>query len=123
CALPISASKITNSTIPAEAGNPLATIPRHNFNVWTTYKVLSDVEVGFGASYQSERYANNLNTLRLPDYWRFDAMASYRISENVAVRLNVLNITDELYYDSTHNGQHALVAPGRSALLTTSFKF
>lgn len=116
-------SKITKSTNPDEVGKDFANIPRHNFSVWTTYKVLTDVEVGFGASYQSERYANNLNTLRLPDYWRFDAMASYRINENVAVRLNVLNITDELYYDSTHNGQHALVAPGRSALLTTSFKF
>ncbi len=116
-------SKIVKSATPAEVGKEFANIAPHNFSLWTTYQITDDIGVGGGATYASARYANNTNTLSLPNYWRFDAMASYRLTENVDLQLNVLNLTNEFYYDSTHNGQHALVAPGRSALLTTTARF
>ena len=50
-------------------------------------------------------------------------MASYQLTEHVGLRLNLLNLTDETIYNSTHNGQHALVAPGRTALLTAVFNY
>jgi len=63
--------------------------------------------------------------LTFPCPRRFDAMASYKITENVDVRLNVLNITNKLYYDAIYRSatRFAFVGPGRSALLTTAFKF
>ena len=78
---------------------------------------------GFGAQYVSRRYANNANTRWLPSYWRFDATVGYKFNQTVDFRINALNLTDETYFDSTHNGQHALVAPGRSVLFTTNVTF
>jgi len=116
-------SEIVKSNNTDEVGKEFANIAPHNFSLWTTYDVTDDIEVGFGALYADRRYANNTNTRKLPSYWRFDAMASYQLTENVGLQLNLLNLTDETIYDSTHNGQHALVAPGRTLLLTTTFKY
>ncbi len=116
-------SEIVKSTNAAEVGNEFPNIAPNNFSIWTTYEVTKDIGIGGGATYQDRRFANTANDRVLPDYWRFDAMASYQLTENVGLRLNVLNITDETIYDSTHNGQHALVAPGRTALLTAVFNY
>ncbi len=104
-------------------GNEFPNIPRHSLSLWTTYDLTPDWSVGGGAFYSGRRYANTANTSKLPNYWRFDAMAAYRVTEHVDIQFNVLNLLDETYYDSTHNGQFAPVAPGRTALLTTNFKF
>jgi catecholate siderophore receptor len=116
-------SEIIKAATPAEVGKEFPNIAPHNLSLWTTYDLTEYVGVGFGATYQDRRYANTLNDRVLPDYWRFDAMASYQLTEHVGLRLNLLNLTDETIYDSTHNGQHALVAPGRTALLTAVFNY
>jgi len=116
-------SKIIKAATPAEEGNEFPNIAPHNLSLWTTYDLTDNLGVGFGATYQARRYANTLNNRVLPDYWRFDAMASYQLTDSVGLRLNLLNLTDETIYDSTHNGQHALVAPGRTALLTAVFNY
>lgn len=116
-------SEILESANAAEVGNEFANIAPHNFSLWTAYDVTDALRLGFGATYSDRRYANNSNDRKLPSYWRFDAMAAYDITENVAVQLNVINLADEDYYDSTHAGQHALVAPGRTFLLSTNFRF
>jgi catecholate siderophore receptor len=104
-------------------GHKFPNIAPHNISLWSTYDLTVDWTVGAGAVWMAERYANAANTYQLPSYWRFDAMAAYRLTPNVDLQLNVQNIFDETIYDSTHNGQFAPVAPGRVALLTTNFKF
>lgn len=104
-------------------GNEFPFVAPHNFSLWTTYDIDSDWTVGGGAIYTAKRYANTANTYTLPDYWRFDAMVAYRLTASVDLQLNVQNLLDETYYDATHAGQFAIVAPGRVALLTTNFKF
>jgi catecholate siderophore receptor len=108
----------------ANDGNEMPNVPRHSFSLWTTYDLTRDWTIGGGAFYMSERYANQANDRELPDYWRFDAMAGYKVTENVSLQLNVINLLDETYYDSAHtSGGFAYVAPGRTALLTTNVKF
>ncbi|BBK35436.1 iron transport outer membrane receptor [Allostella sp. ATCC 35155] len=105
-------------------GNEMANVAPHSFSIWSTYRFLRDFSVGGGAFYMSERWANDANTRKLPGYWRFDAMASYDVTENVTLRFNVQNLFDETYYDSAHtSGGFAYVAPGRTFLLTTAVKF
>jgi catecholate siderophore receptor len=104
-------------------GHKFPNIAPHNVSLWTTYDLTREWMVGAGAVWMAERFANTANTYQLPSYWRFDAMAAYKITPNVDLQLNVQNIFDETIYDSTHNGQFAPVAPGRVALLTTNFKF
>ena len=38
-------------------------------------------------------------TRRVPSYWRFDAMAAYKVTKNFKLQLNVYNLTDEYYFD------------------------
>lgn len=116
-------SEIESSRNPAEVGNRFANIAPHSFSLWSVYQFTPQIDGGFGAQYVARRYANNANTRWLPSYWRFDATVGYKFNQTVDFRINALNLTDETYFDSTHNGQHALVAPGRSVLFTTNVTF
>jgi catecholate siderophore receptor len=107
---------------PTETGNKIANVPENSFSFWTSYDLSDAVEIGAGALYIGERYNNNRNDAEAPGYWRFDAMASYDLTKNVEVRLNVYNIGNEEYYDRILGG-HAVPGAGRSALLTTAFAF
>ncbi|BBK33722.1 catecholate siderophore receptor [Stella humosa] len=105
-------------------GNEMANVAPHSFSIWSTYRFLKDWQIGGGAFYNSERWANDANTRKVPGYWRFDAMASYDVTENVGLRLNVQNLFDKKYYDAGYtSGGFAYVGPGRTILLTTAVKF
>jgi catecholate siderophore receptor len=103
-------------------GKKVPGVAPHNFSLWTTYQVARDWTVGGGALYTGKRYANTANTQEAESYWRFDAMAAYQLTESVAFRLNLLNLTDETYFDGLQSGK-AVVAPGRTLLFTTNVKF
>jgi len=104
-------------------GNVFPTTPKNSASLWTAYTVLPGVTVGGGVNYVSKVYANINNTKYAPGYTRFDAMASYEVNQNVTLQLNVQNLTDKLYFDKVSSPHYAGVAPGRSAMLTASFKF
>ncbi|WP_286977587.1 TonB-dependent receptor, partial [Pseudomonas sp.] len=88
-----------------------------------TYNITQDLSVGAGANYVDSRFGNTANTIEVPDYWRYDAMAKYRVSESLDLQLNVQNLTDERYYDQVYASHYAHVAAGRTALLSTNFHF
>ena len=44
----------------------------------------------------------------LPSHWRFDAIAEYKFSDNFSVQLNVVNLTDEVYYDAFYRSNFAV---------------
>lgn len=109
----------------ANNGKQLANVARDAFSLWSTYKIFEDWTVGGGAYYQSQRYGSDNNAFRIPAYWRFDAMVGYEYSKNLNLKLNVANLTNATYYDAIYRSatSYALVAPGRSALLTAQVKF
>ena len=57
--------------------------------------------------------------------WRFDLFGGYQISDNVGVSFNLLNATDELYYDALYRSAtpFSYVAPGRSFKVTLDVEF
>ena len=61
----------------------------------------------------------------MPSYTRFDAVARWQPAEWLEARLNVLNLTDKLYYDAIYRSgsPFAYVAPGRSATLSLTASF
>lgn len=103
-------------------GKQLPNTPQHAFSFWTTYDVTSQLTVGGGATYQSMAYANTANTLYVPEYWKFDLMASYKVTKESTLQLNIYNLTNEMYYAQYYGG-HAVPAPGRSATLTYRYHF
>lgn len=117
-------SRINSSKNASEVGNPIAGVPRHSISLWTTYQLPSDFEVGFGATHVGRRTAGNAVPYYVDDYTVFDAMVGYHLTKNVDLQVNILNLTDEFYLEQVHaGGRHAVPGAGRTALLTTSFKF
>lgn len=102
-------------------GNELTNTPEHSVSLWTTHKVGSFWEVGGGAVYSSDRFLNNTNTIALDSYTRYDATVAYA-PKGYSVRLNLLNVTDEEYYEVASAGR-ATPAEGRGAIVTGTYEF
>ena len=106
-----------------QVGNKLPNTPEHSFNVWSTYVFPAGLTVGGGATYVDERYGNTANTKSVDDYWRYDLMLGYDVSDHIAFQLNVQNLTDERYYERVYATHMATVAPGRSIIGSLRFKY
>jgi len=111
----------------SDKGNRPANTPRNTFTLWSTYDVTPRVQVGAGPTFVADRFASsNVDALGerrvAPAYWTGQAMVKYRVSDNVDLQLNVYNIANSTYFDQVHPN-HVPPAAGRTALLTTSFRF
>jgi catecholate siderophore receptor len=115
-------SAITRTTNPAELGRELPSTPPHNFSLWTTYEVTPEWTLGGGATYAARAFVNTTNTSYVPDYWKLDLMASYKVTRDSLLQLNVYNVTDEHYYAQYYGG-HAVPASGRTAMLSYRIRF
>jgi catecholate siderophore receptor len=106
----------------AVTGAPLTNAPHHTFTLWNTYDFDKQWQVGGGMTYVSQRVSRNTGTYEYaPGYKTFDAMAKYKLTENVDVQLNVYNLFDERYLDLLHPS-HSVPGATRTFMLTTSFK-
>ncbi|WP_300727078.1 TonB-dependent siderophore receptor [Pseudomonas sp.] len=112
-----------NTGAVSDKGNEMPNTPKNSFSLWTTYEVMPKLTIGGGAFYVDEVYGDTANTVYVPSYTRFDAMANYKLTKNIDLQLNVQNLTDKTYYDKAYASHFASQAAGRTALLTTSFHF
>ena len=102
-------------------GNRLQNTPRHTYSLWTSYRLTPEWELGGGLVHSSERVLNNANTAVADGYTRYDATLAYH-QKSYDVRLNILNLTDEEYFE-TASGSRAIPAQGRTALVTATYRF
>lgn len=125
-------SKINSTTAANTAtqqGSQLAWSPKLSFTSWTTYKLPFGVTIGGGARFMKAviRSSNNTtstNLTQIPSYWVFDAMASYDVTKNTSLQLNVYNLADKFYLQSLNNGgSRATVGVPRSFTLAANVKF
>ena len=123
-------SEIRNAGVGnASNGRAFPNTPKHSFTAWSTVDIADRFQIGGGAIYNSKQYggytANALGTIvrSIPSYWRFDATASMDITDNIALRVNVQNLTNKRYYDRTYTTHFVAIAPGRSAFATLSLKY
>ncbi|MGO4763161.1 TonB-dependent receptor [Cupriavidus sp. 2KB_3] len=107
----------------ANNGNQFPNTPKNSFSLWSTYQVLPALTVGGGAYYVSKVYGNPANSTYVPAYWRFDAMAAYRVNKNLTLQLNIQNLFDKTYYTKAFTTHYAALAPGRFGMLTANFRF
>lgn len=113
-------------------GQDLPNTPRNAFSLWSSYKVLPELTLGGGAYYVSKVYgnadasvdANGVPRARwVPSYWRFDAMAKYKVSPGLSLQLNVMNLFDQTYYTRARPSNHAALGTGRAALLSVRMRY
>jgi catecholate siderophore receptor len=103
-------------------GNEMPNTPQHSFSFWTTYDFLERWQVGTGIFYVGERFANNANTNVIPSHVRWDATVGYQITKNIQLRVNAINLTDELYFEGSHPA-HVIPGAGRTVIATGIFNF
>ena len=125
---------VTSGTL---AGKPAAgtgmafpNTPKHNLSLWANYRPDNKLTIGLGAFAQSEAvggYAyttdGHLITRAIPGYVRFDAMVSYKFTPNLALQVNVQNLTNKGYYASTYSTHYATPGYGRSVIATLQARF
>jgi catecholate siderophore receptor len=120
-------ARVIESTNASEVGGRFPNVPKHSASLLATYEILEGVQVGGQVFHAGRRYGggNVAGSASLAPYWRFDAMARWRVTDDLELRLNVLNIADEAIYDAIYRSgtPFTYVAPGRSALLSASFTF
>ena len=91
------------------------------------FQVTEKAHLGATATYNSKRYGGTTQALTtfIPDYTRVDLFGGYQLTHNVEVSFNVLNLTDDTYYDAIYRSvtPFTYIAPGRSALLKVDIDF
>ncbi|WP_293778628.1 catecholate siderophore receptor Fiu [uncultured Oxalicibacterium sp.] len=112
-------------------GGDIPFTPKRAFTSWTTYRLPSGLILGGGARYVSKITRSSAAVVapatgltESASYWVADAMASYPITKNATIQLNIYNLFDKNYVASFNNGGNRYT-PGapRSFLLTGNFKF
>ncbi|HEY4031816.1 MAG TPA: TonB-dependent siderophore receptor [Caulobacteraceae bacterium] len=101
-------------------GGRLFNAPDSSANLWTSYALTKQLEIGAGVDYVGLRYGND--TEIAPGYATFDAMLKYRINAHLRAQVNVYNIGDRNYADALH-GFHVIPGAGRSALFSLAADF
>ncbi|MFF7705802.1 TonB-dependent siderophore receptor [Pseudomonas sp. NPDC007930] len=121
--LPATRTGAVNATGVSTAGNEMPNTPKNSFTLWTTYQVLPKLTVGGGAYYVDKVWGDAANTVYVPSYTRYDAMAAYKLNKHVDFQVNVQNLTDKIYYDKAYAAHFATMAPGRTVLFSTNFHY
>ena len=122
--------------------------PKFTMNVWSTYRLAPGWKTGLGFETKGDRYGYGVGTCGaatqntttglwsygncstaaftpnvVPAYVRWDAMLAYE-RKDWALRLNVRNLFDELYYDALYdNGGFTVPGSRRKFILTGELKF
>ncbi len=114
--------------ITAGGENHLTYTPKRSFTLWTSYDLPFGLKIGGGARYSDRLLRGRDSAIGTPayteSYWVFDAMASYQVSRNLDLRLNVYNLGDERHVAAINKSGYRYT-PGtpRAASLTANLRF
>ena len=114
--------------VTASGENSLSYTPKQSLTLWTSYDLPFGLKLGGGARFSDKLKRGTDGAIGTPafteSYWVFDAMAAYKLSDNVDLRLNVYNLADEQYVASINKSGYRYT-PGapRSASLTANIRF
>jgi catecholate siderophore receptor len=115
-------TEIVKDNTAANIGNEIANVPQHSATLWTTYDFFEKWQVGGGPTYVGSRFSNNANANRIPGFVRWDSTIAYQITRNIQLRINAINLTNQLYFDSVA-GSKAVPGAGRTLIGSANFKF
>lgn len=119
-------------------GKRFPNTPEHSFSATTNLDVTRALRIGGGAYYTGKQFGGYADSRTIqngqlvitrpfarsiPDFWRFDANAAYRLSDAIELRVNALNLTDKRYFTQAYSTHYAAIAPGRTILGTVNLTF
>jgi iron complex outermembrane receptor protein len=99
--------EVTEDTDPDRVGETLPNAPEQTAALWSTFTVFRDrLTFGGGPQYVDVRETFDDATPNLPSYVTWEAMASYRWQEDLTLRLNVENVSDERFFTGGFGGRN-----------------
>ncbi len=98
-------------------------VPDHTFSLFAKYQVDENFGWALGVTQQGESHIKDNSTLILPEYTRFDFAAYWNVSDDMVLRLNVENLSDELYFPHSHSTHQASVGEPLNARVSLSKRF
>ena len=105
------------------SGGVAREVPDHTFSLFAKYQVDENFGWALGVTQQGESHIKDNSTLILPEYTRFDFAAYWDVSDDMVLRLNVENLTDELYFPHSHSTHQASVGEPLNARVSLSKSF
>jgi catecholate siderophore receptor len=115
-------------TITADGTGNLTYTPDEAFTSWTTYRFPVGLTLGGGVRYTAGLHRGTDGAVGTPaytdSYTVFDAVVSYDLSDNVILRLNAYNLSDEEYVASINKSGYRYT-PGtpRTFMLSADVRF
>jgi catecholate siderophore receptor len=112
------------SQLTVNNGNRLLLTPEFSGSVWSTYRLPKGWTLGGGIRATSRVYINAANTIDAPGYYLADGLVEYAVNRNLTLRLNIYNMTDQIYIRNVNNngGRYNPGNP-RTVQLTSVFNF
>ncbi|MCF5059257.1 TonB-dependent siderophore receptor [Pseudomonas proteolytica] len=103
-------------------GKRISDVAKRNASLFVTWKPEMGWYAETGLTLVGDRYADNANTVMLPGYGRWDALAGFRHKEwDVKAALN--NISDKTYYASATSANQIQFGDPRSLVVTGTYNF
>ncbi|ATC31546.1 TonB-dependent siderophore receptor [Caulobacter vibrioides] len=114
-------TEITQDTRANMIGSHLSNIPLHSGALYANWRSAGDapgsVTVGGGVVYVGKRAGDDVNSgFKLPDYVTVRANLAYRVSQAVSLHLDVENLFDTYYLESSYSD--AWITPGAPRTIT-----
>ncbi len=122
-------SETTKSIDPTLEGLPKANFAEKSASAQLRYQATPKFAFGGTLTYSSEMFGGQPDAganedRRISGYTVYDLFASYKVSENLSVRANVLNLTDKDYYTALYRGGSIVYrGDSRSANMNLTYKF
>src|SRR5690606_4405791 len=119
---------LSGPAITTDGSTDLTYTPKRAFTAWTTYELPNGLTIGGGARYSGELKRGTDGAVGTPaytrDYWVADAVASYPVSPNLDLRLNLYNLLDRQYVAAINKSGYRYT-PGtpRSLMFTVNYHF
>ncbi|WP_034387169.1 TonB-dependent receptor [Hellea balneolensis] len=105
-------------------------LPENTFSIWSNFQVTDRFGLGLGATYQDEAFISDLDIgapssshPTLPSFTRLDAAAYYDVNDDMRIQVNIENLTDTVYFPSSHSTHQATVGAPLNARFTVSGRF
>lgn len=114
-------TKITRDTRSGLVGSRLSNVPLHSSAVYANWRSNGEapgsLSLGGGVVYVGERPGDDINSgFELPDYVTVRANAAYQLTEKISLHLDIENLFDSYYLESSHSD--VWIAPGAPRTIT-----
>ncbi|MDD0976771.1 TonB-dependent receptor [Pseudomonas fontis] len=104
------------------AGNRINDVAKRNGSLFITWKPEMGWYAETGLTLVGQRYADTKNTVVLPGYGSWDALAGFR-TKDWDLRAALSNITDKTYYSSATSTSQIQFGDPRSLVVTGTYSF